>query len=191
MALAKYGSNARVEFYLNDYFTASAVNQRISSIQYSGGSTKLAEGISLVQSSIFQAARGDRDDAPDFLVIITDGKSDDIAPAVIAANSIKNDRVTIIMVGVGPDLSMEELRMLATDPSMVLNVNSYSDLVSIPGYVDRLVRNMCPSGLALGKSMGTIKHACKIEEQILSGLYCGTFFLTFVSAPLRRFCGRM
>lgn len=150
VAGAKYGSTASVEFYLDSYTTRSAVSSRIGSFTYISGSTRITDGIRIAQNRIFQSSRGDRSDASNVLVIITDGKADDRDAAVIAANDFKNRVGTIIMVGVGPDFSYEELRMISTDPSEVLFDNNYQALLR-QSFADDVARYACSLAQASGK----------------------------------------
>lgn len=73
-----YSTQATVEFYLNSYNTIAALYAGIHSIKYlrNGRRTNTAAAIRLARATMFSKEHGDRSDAENKLILITDGVSD-------------------------------------------------------------------------------------------------------------------
>lgn len=62
---------------------------------------------------------------------MTDGRQTRDPDAVeldIAADPIHRQGARVLVVGIGPEISQNELRMIAKDPSYVFNVQSFENL---------------------------------------------------------------
>jgi len=73
------GETQTTVFFLNAYTTTAAVQSTISSLTFSGpppnGLTKMEAALSLTRGVMLTAGNGDRSDAPNVVVAITDGPS--------------------------------------------------------------------------------------------------------------------
>ncbi|MEZ4104381.1 MAG: vWA domain-containing protein [Candidatus Paceibacterota bacterium] len=107
------------------------INTAIDALS-SGGTTNLAAGISLASTEL--SGVRDRDDvleAPDFMLIMTDGVPDDEGTAVIAANAAKAAGTTIYVVGIGDGVNNTFLEGIATSPAHYFTAAEFSDLENI------------------------------------------------------------
>ena len=68
-----FSDSANLEFALNTYSTKEQVCSAINSIPYVGTTTNTPEGLRVTRNECFSAANGDRPDAENFAIIITDG----------------------------------------------------------------------------------------------------------------------
>lgn len=99
--------------------------------------------LSLQINEMFTAGRGDRSDADNVCVIITNANSnvnpDRTLPDAI---DLRNTGAYVIAVGVGSDLDILELRGIASQPhgSFLFSAPSQNDL---PGLEDDIVLALC------------------------------------------------
>ncbi|GFS00343.1 A disintegrin and metalloproteinase with thrombospondin motifs 9-like isoform X4 [Elysia marginata] len=80
---------------------------------------------------------GDRPDAPDYLIVLTDGGSN-LEQTQKAGAKLAN--ITVVAVGVGPDTLSRELEIIATAPDRVFLASAFSQLNSL---VPKVVKNVC------------------------------------------------
>lgn len=93
-----------------------------------------SECVCFQSSDVFTVAKGDRIDAPNVALIITDGNAN-VAIATTAANAaaVRQQYTYVIVLSVGDDPNVYGLWTLASAPSnkTVYTVNSYLGLTSL------------------------------------------------------------
>ncbi|XP_064420246.1 collagen alpha-1(XX) chain [Latimeria chalumnae] len=165
IALSQYSSEPRTEWNLNSYSTKSDVLEAVRSLRYKGGNTFTGLALTHVQEENLTPEAGARPDAPKFIILLTDGKSQD--DANVSAQSLKDAGVEIFAVGV-KNADETELKQIASDPgeSNVYNVVDFPLLRSV---VDRLTRTLCTRIKDKGKTQsGPEKAAPAPGESHLS-----------------------
>ena len=165
VAAVRYSTNARVQFGLDASYVTSEIQRRLDSIEKRDGQTNLREAIQITASQVFSGPRnGDRTDAPDVMVIISDGRTDDRPETIITANQARADNIEIIPVGIDIDGDMELLKAIASNPDDVdrLRVTSYRELSQ---RINSLVNIICPDPAPPGTSSSLfyLKHLCCIS----------------------------
>ncbi|XP_052103552.1 collagen alpha-1(XII) chain-like [Mytilus californianus] len=83
-------------------------------IRYNSGGTNTGDALKFVGSNIFQPSSGDRINARNILVVITDGRSNNHLSTIAQANHLKNNNILIIAVGIGSGISKSELDGMAS-----------------------------------------------------------------------------
>ena len=111
VALVQYSSAAYIEFYLHAYQRRRPLLDRLAVTQYMKGATWTGRAIRATLRNVFRDDRGDRADAPNVMVILTDGWAHDDVTS--AAEEAEAEGVTILVVGVAPDLDSRNLLRLA------------------------------------------------------------------------------
>ena len=76
-------------------------------------------------------AHGDRDFAPNLLVLVTDGKSNNKAETLKQAAELHKTNTNVFAVGVGSGVDMQEINAIATDPKNVFTVTNFDALDSL------------------------------------------------------------
>ncbi|XP_028414351.1 cartilage matrix protein-like [Dendronephthya gigantea] len=114
-ALVQFGSpsHTRVEFNLGEKKTLKEVNQGVKQMKYLRSGTATGDALRKSRAMVFNGTGNDRPDAPNVLVLFTDGQSNDdqgVDYQVEQAKILKNDGVKIIAVGMGETVIIEELR---------------------------------------------------------------------------------
>ncbi|WAR10991.1 MATN1-like protein [Mya arenaria] len=80
-----------------------------------------------------------RPDAPEMIVVITDGRSASPRNTIIQAGIAKAQGITMISIGVGKDIFSEELRQIASGPNYVSEVADFKGLENIVNVLRNLI----------------------------------------------------
>nr|XP_015824229.2 collagen alpha-1(XX) chain isoform X1 [Nothobranchius furzeri] len=139
IGLTQYSGDPRTEWHLNNFTTKDQLLEAVRNFRYKGGNTFTGQALLHVMEESMRPEAGTRDDAPFFLVLLTDGKSQD--DAIAAANRLKSAGVEIIAVGV-KNADEAELRQVASEP-VDLNVYNVNDFPLLSKLVARLVHILC------------------------------------------------
>ncbi|KAM7404239.1 hypothetical protein PAMP_011606 [Pampus punctatissimus] len=139
IGLTQYSGDPRTEWQLNNFTTKDQLLEAVRNFRYKGGNTFTGQALLHVMEENMRAEAGARSDTPFFLVLLTDGKSQD--DAIAAANRLKNAGVEIIAVGV-KNADEAELRQVASEP-VDLNVYNVNDFPLLSKLVSRLVHILC------------------------------------------------
>uniref|UniRef100_A0AAQ6ID77 Solute carrier family 35 member C2 n=1 Tax=Anabas testudineus TaxID=64144 RepID=A0AAQ6ID77_ANATE len=139
IGLTQYSGDPRTEWNLNNFTTKDQLLEAVRNFRYKGGNTFTGQALLHVMEENMRAEAGARLDTPFFLVLLTDGKSQD--DAIAAANRLKNAGVEIIAVGV-KNADEAELRQVASEP-VDLNVYNVNDFPLLSKLVARLVHILC------------------------------------------------
>uniref|UniRef100_A0ABM5GPK5 Collagen alpha-4(VI) chain-like n=1 Tax=Pogona vitticeps TaxID=103695 RepID=A0ABM5GPK5_9SAUR len=120
--VVQYESKPQTEFVINQYNTVAGLKEAIRKIQQLGGGTNTGDALRYMQSLFKNAAR---DNVPQFLIIITDGKSQD--QVTKAAEELRQDGIVIYAVGVR-DAVRTELEDIAGTKDRMFFVNDFDSL---------------------------------------------------------------
>ena len=143
IAVVKYSNNANVEWNLNTYNNVNDLVNAMGAISYIGGTTNTADGLEDMNDIIFQTHNGDRSNAPNVAIVITDGQANERERDTIPeATRAKNRGIRIIAVGVTNAVDLTELRGIASTNADVIEVDDFSLLMS---FLDQLTANVCPT----------------------------------------------
>lgn len=96
-----------------------------------------------MQQQVFQQSLGDRDNALNYAIIITDGNSNINSEKTIPqAIEARVNGVHIIVIAIGTDVNRIELEGMASEPknANIFTLNSINSLMSIK---DQIVNSIC------------------------------------------------
>jgi len=83
-----------------------------------GGETNTQAALRLVHSTVFTSGHGDRQGAPNVVVIATDGRSNVRADRTVTeAMTARQRGAELFVVGVGNDVNTNEINDIASTPS--------------------------------------------------------------------------
>ncbi|XP_076459446.1 LOW QUALITY PROTEIN: uncharacterized protein LOC143292771 [Babylonia areolata] len=142
VGVATFSTNARAQFYLNQYHDKRQLQDAISAIDFEYGNTNTAAGLKLVRSGMFSKRRGNRPDVPDYAIVITDGLSNVNAEQTVPeAELAQKQGVHILAIGIGVSDNWE-LRAIASEPvdRNAILLQEYKDLL---GVSDQLLNATC------------------------------------------------
>ena len=116
-----FSEQVRLEFPLDMYQTVGQVQGAIDGIPYMGQMTNTPEALSQTRNLCFNPSTGDRSDAINLAIIVTDGvpyPSNRRAPALDAAVSLRDAGVKMIAVGITDALDEEFLKAMSSPPQI-------------------------------------------------------------------------
>ncbi|TRY96648.1 hypothetical protein DNTS_024262 [Danionella cerebrum] len=138
-ALSQYSGDPRTEWHLNNFTSREPLLEAIRNFRYKGGNTFTGQALIHALENNLKEEMGARPNTPQFLLLLTDGKSQD--DAIAAANRLKTTGVEIIAIGV-KNADEAELRQVASEP-LELNVYNVNDFPLLTKLVGRLGRILC------------------------------------------------
>lgn len=125
-AAVTFSTGVHKNFYLNEHATQASVLDAINKIQYSDGETYTDLGLNYVRNSVLQANHGARPNVAKYVIVLTDGRSNDNSKTVQAAMALHNvPNVTVIAIGIGNAIDVNELHIIATDRNHSFVVNNF------------------------------------------------------------------
>jgi collagen type XII alpha len=138
-ALSLYSHIVYNYFHFNTHTTVAQMIADINATPLPNyGGTNTGDALQHLHADVFQTSMGDRGAAPNIAIVITDGKSSDNAHTVQQANSLKNQGVHVIVVGIGSNIDTVELHQIASDPTFenVFNVDDFNELFTIQDVIE-------------------------------------------------------
>uniref|UniRef100_UPI00398F75D5 collagen alpha-1(XIV) chain-like n=1 Tax=Pristiophorus japonicus TaxID=55135 RepID=UPI00398F75D5 len=139
IGLTQYSGEPRTEWDLNAYSTKNEVLEAVQKIRYKGGNTYTALALNHVFKNTLKASAGARPETAKYLILLTDGKSQDDVNS--SAQSLKNAGVEIFAIGV-KNADEAELKQIASDP-LELHVHNVLEFSLLDSLSDRLTKILC------------------------------------------------
>ncbi|XP_069108498.1 cartilage matrix protein-like [Argopecten irradians] len=130
VGVVTYSTSVSIQFHLNEHTSRHDLEKAIDGIPYQFGNTNTAGGLRTMHNVMFTAAHGDRPDADNIGIILTDGVSNiEHHLTIPEANSAKDSGITIYAIGIGLT-ETEELDGMASLPTDAhsFNVDDFSEL---------------------------------------------------------------
>ncbi|XP_032168224.1 von Willebrand factor A domain-containing protein 2 isoform X1 [Mustela erminea] len=125
VGLVVYGGRVRTAFGLDTHLTRAAVLRAMSQAPYLGGVGSAGTALLHVYDKVMTVQRGARPGVPKAVVLLTGGMGAE--DAAVPVQKLRNNGVSVLVVGVGPVLR-EALRRLAGPRDSLIHVASYADL---------------------------------------------------------------
>ncbi|KAI0231038.1 Collagen alpha-1(XIV) chain, partial [Lamellibrachia satsuma] len=154
----RFSSNAVSVFHLNTYSDKNSLENGIRQMTYDYGWTNTVAGINVMHNSGFKPENGDRTDAQNIAIIVTDGRSYDYNDTISSAEAARRDSIHIYSIGVTSNINEKEVSGMASEPKLK-NKNYYlaTDFNSLTAVADALVSTACnTSGKITQKSVWVI-----------------------------------
>ena len=128
IAVASYATRVHDQFHFNSYANEQALLMGIAGIPYQTGGTHTGDALQFAIHQQFKIQNGDRPNAPDFLIVITDGQSNHRNSTFAAANILHKEHIRTFAIGVGRGINRNELRHIASDSQHVFTVDTFDAL---------------------------------------------------------------
>lgn len=128
-----YSTHAHVQFHLKQYSTKSALFTAIDDVEYRYGDTNTAAALRIMRTEMFTPENGDREDAPNIALVLTDGVSN-IEPKYTIIEALRAHSAGIHIYAIGIRLTEQtELQNIASKPASEnsFRVDDFSELVKI------------------------------------------------------------
>lgn len=118
-------------FYLNTFTTRALMLAALNNVTYMPGSTNTAVALNYVRTVMLTSANGDRTEATNIMILLTDGGSNDRSATSNAAALLRKTGATIFVVGVGNWLYEPELIAIAGFPGYTIRyITDYNNLAA-------------------------------------------------------------
>ena len=127
-------------FYLISHTTKSTLVKAISESPYITGVTHTEKALHDARTVIFTPQHGDRPNAPNIVVLLTDGYSNDRVRTQQEAALLHKDGVRVIAVGIG-HYNITELGHIASSPHDTFAVANFSQLSQ--QFVGKILQSVC------------------------------------------------
>ncbi|XP_026172742.1 collagen alpha-6(VI) chain-like isoform X2 [Mastacembelus armatus] len=137
VGVAKYADSPNLEFDLTTYSDATELEKAVEDIKQLGGGTETGKALEFMGPYFRNAVASRGHKVPEYLIVITDGKSsDDVkAPAV----NLRSQGVTVYAIGV-KNADEDELQEISGDPKRTFFVNNFDALRPIK---DDIITDIC------------------------------------------------
>lgn len=137
VGVAKYADSPNLEFDLTTYSDSKSLEKAVEGIKQIGGGTETGRALTFMgpQFDKAMATRGHK--VPEYLVVITDGKSSD--EVKIPAEKLRAQGVTIYAIGV-KNADKLELEEIAGNPKRTFFVYNFDALKPIK---DDIITDIC------------------------------------------------
>ncbi|KAL4227529.1 von Willebrand factor (vWF) type A domain [Mactra antiquata] len=131
-----YSNYPNRRFTLDSYTDKLQLVNAINQIPYYPGNTETDKALDLLRLEGFE---GDRPDAPNIAIIVTDGLSTNPGLTKISSSQLKKSGITVFAVGIGAEIDTAELKYISSDPDdkYVFFVGNFSSLPTIESTVAR------------------------------------------------------
>jgi len=84
VGVVTFATNVGTVFNLSQHSSVASLQLAISSLNYSRGGTNTSAALAYVRTTMLTSAAGDRINAPNIIVVVTDGKSHNIYATVVS-----------------------------------------------------------------------------------------------------------
>ncbi len=159
VGVAIFGNDVQPIFQLNTYSTQSQILSAIDRIPFLDQTTNTPAAIRYARTVMFTPQNGDRPNAPNSVIIISDGVPR-VPTNVYEAQRLtlqetslaKNQGIKLFTIGIGPELTRDFLVQMANQPSSqyVFQVNQVRELETILNQVGSAACNApAPPGNAI------------------------------------------
>ena len=123
-------------FGLDDHYSKSGINSAIDKVIYPSGGTYTGKALRMAREKIYTES-GDREDKPNVVIVITDGKANDDVEG--PANQLRNLPADIFAIGVGTNFDRAELEKMAGSSANVFT----ADFDNLGQIVENIKQSAC------------------------------------------------
>ncbi|VDI58745.1 Hypothetical predicted protein [Mytilus galloprovincialis] len=141
IGVVTFDSQAYMRLKIGQYNETATIQDAILKIPYTSRGTSTDVALQFVLTKVFVPQAGDRPNAKDVLVVLTDGVSIHPANTAKQAYFFKEKHIQVISVGIGGNTNKDELTDMASVPEYVFNVQDFSKLATLQATIKALACN--------------------------------------------------
>ena len=136
VGVSTFSDRPYVEAYLNGHKSRDGLFDAMSSMETTTGAANYYIALWMLYSELYTRSRGDRDDAANVALMVTDTAPDD---AVVSAlrnsmismgQTVKDEGIGLYVIAIGPLVDLELLKEICGDKNNVFYVENYDVLLS-------------------------------------------------------------
>ena len=174
IGVVSFSNTAQLEFSLNQYDTKEQIKDAVRRIPYYNAWTNTADALIVARTECFRPLSGDRPQAKNIAIVITDGfPTLNVYAVDREAEALRAQGVTMLAVGITNEVNTETLRTLSSLPQLEgVNFFTSPDFRSLDEVLQDLVPQTCitepPAGIKAADvveftSVITSVHRCKLH----------------------------
>jgi hypothetical protein len=147
-----FSSTYRTLFTFKDNLNLAGIKKKFDNADYLDDKTYTWKVLDYINDSgVFDQKNGGRSDALKFALVVTDGKSQDTFATTTAAAVLRNKyKATMLVVPVGSDVDLDEVKGIASTEDDIIRATSYANLATIAG---KVALRFCNLKLGLGAAV--------------------------------------
>ena len=115
-----FSSSVKKVFGLDEHYSKSGINSAIDKVIYPSGGTYTGKALRMARKKMYTKS-GDREDKPNVVIVITDGKANDDVEG--PTNQLRNLPAAIFAIGVGTNFDRAELEKIAGSSANVFTAD--------------------------------------------------------------------
>ena len=131
IGVVTFSRSVRNEFDLSTHHDVSSLVNAIDAIEWMGRATYTDLGLQYVMQNSFTTAAGDRPNAPNILIVMTDGPSSRPNLTIAETVELHQKNITVFTIGIGSAVDVEELRHIASSAENEFLVDNFDALETI------------------------------------------------------------
>ena len=172
IGIIRFSTSTRIELRLNDQYDSDVIQDTIEKMRYTGGHTNTGDAIHSMRMELFKDIFGDRKDAKNVAILITDGESSNGAQTLRESKLAKQEDVRIFTVGITNQINETELKLVASTPTKDHFYNS-TNFHQLNSLLTKLIKHVCR-----GSSTGLSRQTRDVSYQdVLSKGECFVYFI--------------
>uniref|UniRef100_A0A3Q1GHV9 Collagen type VI alpha 3 chain n=1 Tax=Acanthochromis polyacanthus TaxID=80966 RepID=A0A3Q1GHV9_9TELE len=148
VSVVQYSDEPKTEFLLNELSSKNEVRQAVMRLRSKGGNRlNTGQAIEFVGRNIYQRAAGSRieDGVPQFLILVTGGKSADDVSA--PAEQLKRNQVAPLAIG-SRNADPDELKQISLKPELAYTVDSFQQLPRVESQIIESVKTISTADIS-------------------------------------------
>ena len=118
-------------FWMNMHADKNSLLAAIDAIPFPGGNTHTELALKFARQQAFTSNHGGRAGVPNVLILLTDGQSTVPIETAKEAELIHKENITVYAVGIGNNVDMNELQIIASSPEQLYSVSNFDALQNI------------------------------------------------------------
>jgi uncharacterized protein YegL len=134
IGMVTFSDDAHLQFSLTDFSDNADLDNALANVPYTRGGTNITSGMMMAINDVFN--EGDRPNAANIMVVITDGQDNSDVAAAQADAEAKG--ITVFAVGVGDGVDVSQLELVAGSPNRVITATSFD-------FLGGIFQNICNS----------------------------------------------
>lgn len=130
VGLVQYASETQLEFDFLRWFDKASIVDDILDTVYLRGSTVTGAALKFASNNLLVPSAGWRENAvPAVVVVVTDGQSSETQEVLLhGIGKIKAKADDVLAFGVGSEIGLDELELIASSPNNVFQVENFVNL---------------------------------------------------------------
>ena len=133
VGVVTYNQDAKLWISFGQYNNNDDFKKAVDQIPYWGGSTRIDNGLQMASVELFGTIKGERAKLPNVLILLTDGKQNSdprATPLEEAVLPLFQLGVKVFAVGVGDQISRDQLRLIVEKDQDIFTLDDFDDLLA-------------------------------------------------------------